>query len=125
MPRKEPGYAERAQMAAKAKQALLEKTRATSQANAAQVAEREAARIELDKARQIRIAERKAANKLAAERLAAEKALEAARKAQAAREEAERKETERLAKLEAEAALLKEQKALRDAKYAARKSRQR
>jgi hypothetical protein len=45
MSRKEPGFAERLQTAAKAKQAKLEKIRATALANDAQSAERQAARV--------------------------------------------------------------------------------
>jgi Family of unknown function (DUF6481) len=69
MSRKEPGFAERLQTAAKAKQALLEKLRATTLGNNAQSAER-------------------------------------------------------VAKIEADAALKKDRKAVRPAKYSARKARQ-
>ena len=67
MSRKEPGFAERLQTAAKAKQAQLEKIRATALANDAQSAERQAARVETARARQIRTAERRSANRVTAE----------------------------------------------------------
>jgi hypothetical protein len=50
---------------------------------------------------------------------------EKARQAQAAVEESARKDAELVAQAEADAALKKDQKAARDAKYAARKARQR
>lgn len=124
MARKEPDFAERMQTAAKAKQAQLEKLRASAQANAAQSAERHAALMETEKARQIRITERKLANRLAAEKREAERAAEFARKAREIAEEKARIEAERIAKLAAEEALKKEQKAARDSRYAARKGRQ-
>ena len=68
MSRKEPGFAERLQTAAKAKQAPLEKIRATAPANDPQSAERQAARMETARAHKIRTAERKHANRVAAER---------------------------------------------------------
>jgi hypothetical protein len=49
MARKELGFAERLQTAAKAKQAQLEKIRATALANDAQSTERQAARVETAK----------------------------------------------------------------------------
>jgi hypothetical protein len=67
MSRKEPGFAERLQTAAKAKQAQLEKIRATALANDAQSTERQAARVETAEARRIRTAERKSSNRVAAE----------------------------------------------------------
>lgn len=103
--------------AAKAKQARLEKARATAPANAPGFAERQAARREAALARDARNAERKAAKLAeakrkaeaeAAERLAREQALAAESAAQIARK----------------AALEIEQKAARDARYAARKARQ-
>jgi len=124
MSRKEPGYAERLQTAAKAKQAQLEKMHATVLTSDAQSTEREAARIEAAKARQIRTAERRQADLLAAKQKVAERAAEAARKALAVTEEKVRKEAERVAQAEAEAVLKINQKAARDSKYAARKARQ-
>ncbi len=124
MSRKEPSFMERLQTAAKAKQALLEKTRTTALANTAQSAARQAAWMEEAAARQIRTAERKLANRAEAERRNAERAAEKARQQLAAAEEKARVEAERVAKIEAEAALKKNQKSVRDSKYAARKARQ-
>jgi len=120
---KEPSFAERQQTAAKAKQLKLEKIRATAHANEASLAERRAAMVEAAKAQQIRTAERKLANRLASEKREAERAAEKKQQALAAAEEKARKEAELAAKLISDAALLKEQKALRDSKYAARKAR--
>ncbi len=61
----EPGFADRLQTAAKAKQAQLDKIRATALANATQSAERQTARVETAEARQIRTAERKNAQRVA------------------------------------------------------------
>lgn len=110
------------QTAAKAKQAQLEKIQATARGNDAQSAERQAARVETETARQIRAAERKYANQVTAERRDAERAAEKARQARAVTEEKARKDAERVAQVEADAALKKEQKAARDSKYAARKA---
>ena len=124
MSRKEPGFAERLQTAAKAKQAQLEKIRATALANDAQSTERQAARVETAEARKIRAAEHKHSNRVAAELRDAWRAAEKARQAQAVTEEKARKDAERAAQVAADAALKKEQKAARDSKYAARKVRQ-
>ena|ERR1035437_9201935 len=124
MSRKEPGFAERQQTAAKAKQAQMEKIRAMVLANDAQSAERQAARVETARALQIRTAERKYATGVAAERKAAERVAEEAGQASAVAEEKARKDAERLAKAEADVALKKDQKIARDSKYAARKARQ-
>jgi len=78
MARKEPGFAERLQTAAKAKQEQLEKLRARAQSNDTEAAARRAAQIEAAKARELRAAERKEANRLAAERREAERAAEQA-----------------------------------------------
>ena len=121
---KEPTLAERLQTAAKAKRIQLQKIRGTALVNDAQSAERQAARVELAKARQIRTAERKHANRVTAERRHAERAAEKARQAHVVMEEKARKNAERIAQEEVEAALKKDQKALRDSKYAARKARQ-
>jgi len=123
MPRKEPGFAERLQTAAKAKQALLEKMRAAAAPGDALSAKRQA-QIEAQKAREARAAERKAADRLNAERIRAERDAKEAEKARAAAEEKARKEAEKTAKARAAAELEAAQKATRDAKYAARKARQ-
>ena len=62
MSRKEPGFAERLQTAVKAKQAQLEKIRATALANDAQSAQRRATRVETAEARKIRTAEHNYSN---------------------------------------------------------------
>jgi len=123
MSRKEPGFAERLQTAAKAKQAQLEKIRATALANDAQFTERQAARVETAEARKLRTADRKYSNRVTAELRDAQRAAEKARQAQAVTEEKARKDAERAAQVEADAVLKKDQKAARDSKYAARKAR--
>ena len=125
MSRKEPGFAERLQTAAKAKQAQLERIRAAAPANDARSAERQAAWVETARARQIRVAERASANRIIAERRDAERAAEKARQACAVTQENARQDAERVAQAEADAALKRDQKAARDSKYAARKARQR
>ena len=121
MSRKEPGFTERLQTAAKAKQAQFEKIQATTRGNDAQSAVRQAARVEAETSRQIRVAERKYANKVTAEQRDAERMAEKARQARAVTEEKARKDAERVAQVAADAALKRDQKAARDLKYAARK----
>jgi len=117
---KDPDFQQRQTSAATAKKTMMEKFRAASEDPG--VAERQAARLAANAARQERIAQREAARQA----LAAEQAAEAARAAERARE-AER-EAERLkAAMEADEAereflLAAEQKAARDARYAARKA---
>ena len=124
MTRKEPGFVERLKTAAKAKQAQLEKLRATAQVTDAQSAERQAARIDVAESRRIRAAERKEATRAAAEVRDAQRAAEKAKQAQALVEERARKDAARVAQANADAALKRDQKAARDARYAARKARQ-
>jgi len=123
MPAKEPGFAERLQTAAKAKKAQLEKMRASVPPNGAQSPERQAAEVEAAAARKIRTAGRKESDRMGAEQRAALRAAENARQALAVVDERARKEAESSAKAEADAALKQNQKATRDAKYAARKVR--
>jgi len=123
MARKEPELAERLKTASEAKLALLEKMRTNATANAAQIAQRHAAQAEIDKAREIRTADRKAVARAASQQKQAEIAAKAAARAKAIADEKARIEAELAAKLAAEEALKKEQKALRDAKYASRKGR--
>jgi len=106
----EPNFGDRLKAAAKAKQALLEKARAKAPANDPKFAERQAARREVSIAREARVSERKAA-KLAA------KIREAA--------EQEAREAEAVEQAAREIVLEAERKAARDARYAARKARQR
>ena len=123
MPAKEPGFVERLQTAAKAKKAQLEKIRASMPANGPQSTERQAAQVEAAAARKIRTAGRKDSDRMGAEKREAQRAAENARQALAVVDEKARKDAERGAKVEADAALKKNLKAARDAKYAARKVR--
>ena len=117
---KYPDLAERQSLATAAKNAMLEKFRAASQDPAA--ATRRTARVALNEARAVRMAERDSAKK---ERQA-EKAKQALRDAELvlhAKRESERAEAQlAVEKAEHEAALEAEQKVARDARYAARKS---
>ena len=124
MPSKEPGFAERLQTAAKAKKAQLEKIRASVPATGALPAERQAAQVEAAAARKIRTAQRKDADRVGAEQREAQRAAENAKHVLGVVEERARKDAERGAQADADAALKKDQKAARDAKYAARKARQ-
>ena len=124
MPSKEPGFVERLQTAAKAKKAQLERIRASVPAEGAQPTERQAAQVEAAAARKIRTAQRKDSDRVAAEYREAKRAAENARRALAVVDERARKDAERSAQAEADASLKKGQKAARDAKYAARKARQ-
>jgi hypothetical protein len=99
--------------AAAAKKAALEKFRAASEDPA--VAARRAARVAVNEARLLRIAEREAA-KRAREAELAELALRAQREAERVEALLAAQEAER------EASLKAEQKAARDARYAARKA---
>jgi uncharacterized protein DUF6481 len=121
---REPGFAERLQTAVKAKQAQLEKVRATAQASDAQSAQRQASRVETAAARKTRAADHKNANRVDAELRGARRAAEQAKQAQAVTQEKARKDAERVALVKADAALKQDQKAARDLKYAARKARQ-
>ncbi len=147
---KSDNFNDRLSEASKARKAAMEKFRNLPKPNDPVVLERAAAQKAVAEAREARIAERKAAREAEAARLAAE---EAARVAEAARqaEEQRQREIEQAAR-DAEAArlyalenadretraaildeekrqralaLAAEQKAARDARYAARKSRKR
>ena len=115
---KDLGFNERRNSAADAKRALLEKYRAQPRADDPTVVEQRAARQALVAAREARNAERKAAKEIEAKRLAEEKAI---REATQKKEQAERAVAEEAARIE----LLAQQKVARDARYAARKARQR
>ena len=109
----EPSFANRLGAAAKAKQAQRDKARAIDPTNDPKFAERQAARQAQAAAREVRAAERKAARLAEQARKAEEQvAAEAARVAELAAEEQRKID------------LAAEQKAARDAKYAARKARQ-
>lgn len=112
---KDPTFADRIDAAAKAKQALLERFK-TQPLNDPERLARQAERM--------RIANERAAVKRARDaEKAAQKAREAELAAQAAREAAEAAARERAEKQAQEAELLAQQKAARDARYAARKKR--
>ena len=125
MPKKEPGFAERLQTAAKAKKAQLEKIRALAPADRVPSADGQTAQSEAEAARKMRTAARKDSDRAGAQEREAQRAAEKAAQAQAAIDQRARKDAERVAEAEADAALKKDQKAARDAKYAARKARQR
>ncbi|MET0268874.1 MAG: DUF6481 family protein [Sphingomonas sp.] len=116
---KDPTFTDRASAAAKAKQAALEKLTARPKPDEATLAARGAA----EEAKAARDAERRAER--AAEKAAAEQAkLDAiAAKEAAAREAEEAKAREESDKMARQIELLAEQKAARDARYAARKQR--
>lgn len=115
---KEQGFQERAALAAKAKQAALDKLRAKPPVDEAVLAERRAAALAKEQA----LAEASAAKKAAREQAAAEK--KAARE-QAAAEAQAKAEAEAEAKKPYQPKILSaaEMKAARDARYAARKAR--
>ena len=125
MPKKEPGFAERLQTAAKAKKMQLEKSRAMASANGSDAVASNAAQVQAVAERRIRTAERKRTDRLEAQEREAQRAAEKARQAQAAIDQIALKDAERVAKVEAAAAREREQKVARDAKYAARKARRR
>lgn len=115
---KDPGFADRLSAAAEAKRAILTKFRAAPGPDDPQLAARLAERERVAAAREARHAAR------AAER-AERKALEAEQAAQAAQAKAEKDAHDAAERAEREAALKIEQKAARDARYAARKKRNR
>jgi hypothetical protein len=117
---RDPDIQERQKNAAAARRALLEKHKKTVQDPSLQ--ERLAERKVVADARAVRQAERKAIEDARKAELAAEAARQAELKAQAEREAEE--ERQRLEAEEAEKMiqLLAEQKAARDARYAARKA---
>jgi hypothetical protein len=118
---KNDSFTNRLTSAANAKTALLERFRARPGPDDPAVVARRAEQAAIEAAREIRVAERKAAREAEAARLAAEQAaLEELRKAQ---------DVELLAKKAEEAARAEERaaeaKAARDARYAARRARRR
>ena len=116
---KNANFGDRLNAAAAAKKAMLERFHAMPGPDDPAVKEQQAARKAISEAREIRIAERKAAREAEAQRQAAENAAKAAE--QAAREAEERRLA---AEAAAQAVALEAQrKAARDARYAARKAR--
>jgi hypothetical protein len=134
-------YTDRLETQAKAKQALLEKARLKDPANDPEFAARQQARIEAAKVREERELERRIAKEEEREKLRLEREAEAARKAEEARLAAEAAaiEAERIrrggrpiskmgsgtpsSKPPKPQLTPEEQKAARDARYAARKAR--
>src|SRR5215210_5344216 len=104
MPKKEPGFAERLQTAAKAKKAQLEKIRALAPAKGVPSAEGQAAQSEAGAARKMRTAARKHSDRIAAQEREAQRAAEKVRQAQATIEQSARKDAERIAHAEADVA---------------------
>lgn len=115
-------FDDRRKNSATAKQGLLEKFKARPPADDPEMIAKAEARAAVARAREERIREREAARIAAEKQAAAEKRAreEAELAAQIAREEAEA-----LAAAERKAADLVEKKALRDARYAARKAKAR
>ncbi len=115
-------FADRLETAAKAKQALLEKARQKDPTNDPEFAARQAARIEAARLREERETEKRNAKLAEQAKVKAEREAEAARKAAEAEAEAEciRSGKRPVSK---PALSAEEQKALRDARYAARKAR--
>jgi hypothetical protein len=122
---KEISLADRLQAAAEARQALIDKARARAPENDPGFAARQAERLAAAAARDARAAERKVAK--AAEQARRQAEREAAERERIAAEQvaAERREAERLEAAEQQKVLEAQQKAARDARYAARKARQR
>ncbi|WP_372423505.1 DUF6481 family protein [Salinarimonas chemoclinalis] len=113
---REKSFTDRQSDAASAKRAMLERAKAKSPSNDPAAAQRRAEREAVTRERDARRAERDAARKIEAERLEAERlASEAEARERAATEEADA--------VQREADLLAQQKAARDARYAARKAR--
>jgi hypothetical protein len=118
---KNDSFTNRLTSSANAKNALLERFRARPGPDDPAVVARRAEQAAIEAAREIRIAERKAAREAEAARLAAEQAaLEEERKAQDV--ELLARKAEEAARAEQRAA---EAKAARDARYAARRARRR
>jgi hypothetical protein len=115
---KHPGFAERLKAAANAKKMALERYQRRSTADDPEFAERQAAKAAARVARDARAAALKSAR--AAQKLAQEAALQSSIEAEAAAHEAVIRE-----QAARELDLKAEQKAGRDARYAARKARQR
>jgi hypothetical protein len=120
---KEKGFNDRLEAAAKARQAQLERARAKSPLNDPDFAKRQAERRRLAEEREARAAARAAEKAAASQREAEHRAtqeaarIETERLADETRQKARREEADRLV------ALAAEQKAARDARYAARKQR--
>lgn len=118
---KNDSFSNRLTSAANAKNALLERFRARPGPDDPAVVARRAAQAAIEAAREVRIAERKAAREAEAIRLAAEQAAQA--EAEKAKDvELQARKAEEAARAAERAA---EAKAARDARYAARRARRR
>ena len=115
-------FADRLETAAKAKQALLEKARQKDPTNDPEFAARQAARVEAARIREERETEKRNAKMAEQAKVKAEREAEAARKAAEAEAEADRIRSGKRP-VSKPALSDAEQKALRDARYAARKAR--
>ena len=110
---------------AKARTAQLERARAKSPANDPEFAKRQAERKRIADERDARVAARAADKAAEMEREAARKTADALAKVEAERLEAEEREKAKRAESDKLVQLLAEQKANRDARYAARKAKKR
>ncbi len=116
-------FNDRREASAKAKEALLARARAVAPQNDPSFAERQAARAAAAQAREERDAAKLAARKAEDERLAAEKAAAEIERLRLTEETRVAKEAQEVAEADAYMLLVAEQKAARDARYAARKAR--
>jgi len=121
----EPNFADRLNVAAQARRKQLEKAKAAAPTNDPEFAKRQEARREAAAAREVRAAERRAAKEAEKARKAEEKTAREAERVLAEQAEQERLATEEAEKITQAAVLATEQKAARDARYAARKARRR
>ena len=121
----EPSLADRLGAAAKSRRTQLEQARANAPANDPGFAERQAARRAVGAAREARAAERKTAKLAEKARKAEERAAEEHARAITLIAEQEAREAEAAEQAAREIVLQAERKVARDAKYAARKARQR
>ena len=116
-------FDDRLSTAAKAREAML--ARAKKIAADPEIARRQAERVEIAAEREKRQAAREAEKRAEAEARAARLAAEEEARLEAARREEEEKVAAKRAEMDKLATLLADQKAARDARYAARKARQR
>jgi hypothetical protein len=121
---KDADFLERRKAATKAKKAALEKFRANAAANDSNFAERQAGLQATREARDTRAADRKAARTAHDAEIAAQSKRDHEAMAQADQDAATQKERDRAQHAEREIALQAEGKKARDARYAARKARQ-
>ncbi|MBS0469550.1 MAG: hypothetical protein JSR60_00660 [Proteobacteria bacterium] len=121
---KEKGFNDRLQDQAKARQALLDRVRAKAPQNDPEFAARQAERVRIAQERDARNAAREAEKAAERQRELDRKAAEEAARLEAVRLEAEEREKAKREEADKLVQLLADQKAARDARYAARKQRQ-